>query len=164
MNSKSLPRTRTPAWKYHFWRFCHQYRTQIHLALGGTIAYTLNLPTPAQAQSCVGFMCAAKQGLLADGVISTSEFMKTAINFMFIAGNAFLAFVFLLGFIFVIIKVIERENYITPGVIFLVAIFGIVIVNWATGYLFGNTNAGATTEGSGAVPAGTIDGGAGQFQ
>ena len=44
--------------------------------------------------------------------------MQVGINFMFIAGNAFLAFVFLLGFIFVIIKVIERENYITPGVIF----------------------------------------------
>lgn len=156
MKRQSIHRTRTPAWKLKLLGFCHQYRTIIHLAFGGTLAYVLNLPTAAQAQ-CVGFMCGAKEGLLSDSVISSSEFMKGGVNFMFIAANAVLAFAFLFGFIFIIVKLIERENYVTPGIIFIVAIFGITVVNWATGYLFGANNVGATgvsDPGSSAVPPG----------
>lgn len=153
MRRQSIHRTRTPAWKLKLLSFCHQYRTIIHLAFGGTLAYVLNLPTAAQAQ-CVGFMCGAKEGLLSDSVISSSEFMQGGVNFMFIAANAVLAFAFLFGFIFIIVKLIERENYVTPGIIFIVAIFGITVVNWATGYLFGTSNVGANVgnTGSNAVP------------
>lgn len=149
MRSKSLNRTRIPVWRLQLLSFCHKYRTQLNLALGGTIAYVLNLPTAAQ--SCTGFMCGAKDGLLADAVISASTFMQAGINFMFLAANTVLAFVFLFGLIFIIAKLIERENYITPGIIFIVSLFGILIVNWATGYLFGTdtTGTGATTSGTG---------------
>lgn len=155
MRRQSIHRTRTPAWKLKLLSFCHQYRTVIHLAFGGTLAYVLNLPTAAQA--CVGFMCGAKEGLLSDSVISSSEFMKGGVNFMFISANAILAFAFLFGFIFIIVKLIERENYVTPGIIFVVAIFGITVVNWATGYLFGANNVGASVgdPGSRAVPPGS---------
>lgn len=161
MKRQSLRRTRTPAWKLQLLGFCYKYRNAIHLAFGGTLAYVLNLPTAAQA-NCVGFMCGARNGLLSDRVVASSEFMKGGVNFLFVAANAVLAFVFLFGLIFVIIKLIERENYVTPGIIFIVAMFGVVIVNWASGYLFGNTTgATATPNGPGgreAAPEGLVEG------
>lgn len=151
MKPLSLVRNRFPAWQLKIQKICHKYRTQIHLAFGVVLAFFLNMPTAAQAQSCVGFMCGAKNGLLEDAVIAESDFMTKAINFLFVAGNAFLAVVLLLGFVYVLAKVIERENYMTPGMVFVVIIFGIVIVNWATGYLFGDNGATATS-GTGTVP------------
>lgn len=151
MQTLSLFRNRFPAWQYKLLKLSHKYRTLIHTLFGVSMAFLINVPTPAQAQSCVGFMCGAKNGLLEDAVIAESDFMTKAINFLFVAGNAFLAVVLLLGFVYVLAKVIERENYMTPGMVFVVIIFGIVIVNWATGYLFGDNGATATS-GTGSTP------------
>lgn len=152
MQTLPLFRNRFLAWQNKFLKISHKYRTLIHSLVGVSIAFLINLPTPAQAQSCVGFMCSAKNGLLADAVIAESDFMTKAINFLFVAGNAFLVVVLLLGFVFVLAKVIERENYMTPGMVFVVIIFGILIVNWATGYLFGETTGTAANSGTGSAP------------
>lgn len=150
MQTLSLLQSRYQAWQYKILKICHKYRTFIHAMLGVAIAFLCNLPT--QANACVGFMCGAKDGLLADEVIAESEFMTKAINFLFVGGNAFLAVVLLLGFVYVLAKVIERENYMTPGMVFVVIIFGIVLVNWATGYIFGGSTATTANSGTNSAP------------